>query len=795
MNIKPLYRFLLCFIVITGFFSSTVNARTSDTQPTAQVLSKQLTLSMGRDSYPFQFVDMQGRPKGLLIDMWRAWGEVMGVELTFIAKPWKESIELLKEGRVDLHVGMAKNSSRAEIFKFAKPLTYVDTFLYLHHTIKKPANFSDITHHSVGVVEGAAHTLALLNRDSGFTFTRYAHKQELLNGVIDGEVMAFASVGGLIEDFYQNQALFELFPIANRVRIEQVMLTPALHKTDKITIEQLNHGFGLIDSNRIKQIELRWLGRTKDQHEVKIVMPTNFEPYSGVGDAKQAYGLFIDLWQLWSLKTGINVEFIEETEQQRVEPKSPSEYILDNLNSVADIKIGFNDDSSDKSRWHESQLIYKTQDSLFIHKNADLNLYNNEWLVAVEKGAEYIDSLAKQLPQHIKLKTYTNLAAMMEAAIAGEVSGIMGPSAWVEHQLIDAGVLDDFILENQYRFDRAVYAKLPFGQTYLSELVIKGFSLFNRNELIRLERKWVLDSQQRYFDNSDSLVNFSAQQQSIIKQFKKLKVGYLKDWHPMEFQDDTGDFSGVNYNVINEISTQLDIDIEPIAFERWHDLLQALIDGDVELVGSVAKTPKRESQLLYSEPYWPSPWGLATNTDEVLIYNLSQLSEKRVAIIEGYQLINKLIEAKLGIEIIIVPDTQAGLQAVSKGHADAFIDKVVNLAASLNIGGYNRLKMSVLADFAEQHSYLGLHPSKKELLPLINQIIRGISPADLQAIYQYWLVNEGASQASYPISLSYKIIIGILFLLLIMVTVNCQIQLRKLKQQYQDVSAKEIKPQ
>ncbi|MGS0730204.1 transporter substrate-binding domain-containing protein, partial [Shewanella sp. 0m-11] len=173
----------------------------------------------------------------------------------------------------------------------------------------------------------------------------------------------------------------------------------------------------------------------------------------------------------------------------------------------------------------------------------------------------------------------------------------------------------------------------------------------------------------------------TAEQQNLVEELGSVKVGFLRNWHPMEFIEE-GQYAGINSDVIGIIGEELGLNIEPIAFDEWQSLLDALVSGSVDMAGSVAITPEREYQLGFSDSYWPSPWGLVTSLNSVSIFSLNELSGQRIAVIEGYHIVGELMRKYPSLKLILVPDIDAGLSAVSQGQADVFIDKVVNLGSN-----------------------------------------------------------------------------------------------------------------
>ncbi|MEC4725274.1 transporter substrate-binding domain-containing protein [Shewanella sp. D64] len=475
------------------------------------------------------------------------------------------------------------------------------------------------------------------------------------------------------------------------------------------------------------------------QGRLQISVTVEIEPFVSLGVDGHLHGLYVDIWNLWSEKTGISISF----------STGNMDTSLDLVrNEQADVHIGYPESESLKTGLQREQLLYQVKSRLFsfaqpIESLSDLT----HTRIGAVPTAPYLDKLTHFLPD-VNLKLYNSVDAMIEAVIAGDISSFVASSAWTQHYLVQKGVASDFYQFMELEFDTDIYVLSAGGNAKLSTLIKQGFALINRDELAEIEQKWMLDSNNRIFSNDLKALNISEQEQAFLNRLPPLKVGYLNNWKPMEYTDNRGMFAGVNSELVRLFQDKLGLKVETIEYQEWQELISDLIEGKVDLAGSVAKTVERAKQLHFSDPYWPSPWALATPIDRESIFNVQQLSGQRVAIVEGYQLISELMVPGYGVELVLVADTQAGLKAVSDGLADAFIEKVINMAAALKQSQVNQLKMSVLADFSEQHSHFGIHPDKAKLAPLINQVLNNLTQADSRDIYRNWITPSAVESSS-----------------------------------------------
>ncbi len=58
-----------------------------------------ISLAYCTDCVPFHFQDNDGRPAGLIIELWRLWSEKTGIEIDFRTAPWDGTLRMVAEGR------------------------------------------------------------------------------------------------------------------------------------------------------------------------------------------------------------------------------------------------------------------------------------------------------------------------------------------------------------------------------------------------------------------------------------------------------------------------------------------------------------------------------------------------------------------------------------------------------------------------------------------------------------------------------------------------------------------------
>jgi diguanylate cyclase (GGDEF)-like protein len=725
------------------------------------VKSKPLIIVMGEDTYPFEYLDATGAPAGILVDLWREWSIITNTKVQFVARHWQQSMNQLEQKKADVHIGMSQNNARLNKFDFAKPFTSLNSYLFVHKSINTKKNISDLVPYQIGIVTGSSHEATLLAIEPKLSFKRYLNREQLLQAAAKGELFIFAGIEGYQRNVAVEQDIVANFYSSSRILITKVDLSPAVVKGDLALINKINHGFELILPEVIQQIERRWLGYHRQTAGVIIAMQNGAEPYFDIGTDDLPYGMLVDLWTLWSNKTGINIDFVTGDMNSTID---------DVKRGVADVHIGYPESQEIRTGLKQAWHIISVKSRFFSVNPKLTHIEDIAMRIGVFPTAPYISDIKKAFPK-AQIRFYDTLDSMVKAARNDEISGFVSSAALTSHYLLANKLWAEFRQYTDIEFSTEMYALTRVDDSGLADRIQAGFNLISVEEQIQIERKWLINPDDRYFANSANKIKLTTQQKQYISSLGAIKMGYLKHWAPMEFQGKNGEFLGVNADIKNLLVKQLNLTIIPVAYDDFGQMISDLIKGEIHLVASMAKTSERANTLAFSLAYWPSPWAVVTSLTQPPIFNISQVAGKRLAVVEGYHIVDQLRQQYPGIDLLMVSDTKQGMDAVINGTADMFVEQVATLATTLKGGQYLSLKMSLLAELTEQHSHIGLFQGVKNLVPLIDRVIVTIDENEQQNMYQKW-VSVDLNSDTLPYQRWLKLlVIGLLIITLIAIVI------------------------
>ncbi len=708
-------------------------------------------VAYGEDSYPYQFTNTEGDADGLLIDLWREWAAIQGHQLTFIGHPWSDSIDFVAKGNVDFHAGFSPTPKRAEIFEFSSPITRLNTYLHLHHSLPQHESISELTPYRIGIVKDSAHKSKLNEINPRLEFAEYKTRAALLDAALQGDIKIFASMDGFLKDQAIELELLQSYPRAKRIRIASYPMTAAVVKSKKHLLAGVENGFSEIDGSLRRDIRRKWLGMRNQT--LTLMADSDNAPFMFRDNAGRFRGLYIDIWQLWSSITGIPVSFAEGDSNQQLD------WVKDGR---VDGHAGYPAGGALNTGLHSIWPIYQQKVRLFYPFDRQAPSVNSEaQRVGVLANAPYMDQIRLSYPL-MELILFADLNEMEQALKAGRLVGMFASAPQITERMIREDNWGYYQSLDAPEYRAPYYVLSRESDTALNRRIQAGFESIRVPQLHNIEKRWLVNSRDYQFAKDAARLELNESEQALVAEFEELTVGYLNNWPPMEFTDGVGQFAGINSAIVRHLSEQLGFSVNAIAYNDFQTLMKAVADNQVDLVASVQPSAQRRANLLFSDAYWPAPYGLATRSDKVDIVNLTELKSQRIAVIEGYAVVNKLRNLDMPMELVLVNDTAQGLAALAHNDVDVFIDQMVSLASQLRRDPQSEVRLSLLADYSSEHSHLALNSRLEPLLPLINRGLATLTSNDKHQMYHQWQIPEAQPDSSAGWWVKWSLLVGLI---------------------------------
>lgn len=206
-----------------------------------------------------------------------------------------------------------------------------------------------------------------------------------------------------------------------------------------------------------------------------------------------------------------------------------------------------------------------------------------------------------------------------------------------------------------------------------------------------------------------------------IKQRGKLVVATALD-APLVSQQDPSDpqkVNGLDADLAKMLAVYIlgkpNVEWVPSAAETREALLA---NGTVDVVFSTYTiTPKRAEQIDFAGPYFMSGLAVAVKSDNTAIKGIDDLNGKNVIVQTGTPSVAEVSEKQPGAKIMPFATTPQGVQALTQGRGDAYVQDYVLLASQSST---NKDIKVVGAPFTDEPYGIGLKHNDSSFKSFVN---------------------------------------------------------------------------
>jgi len=161
-----------------------------------------------------------------------------------------------------------------------------------------------------------------------------------------------------------------------------------------------------------------------------------------------------------------------------------------------------------------------------------------------------------------------------------------------------------------------------------------------------------------------------------------------------------------------------------VSFELgpWDEVRQSLVDGRVQVLPLVGRTPEREQIFDFTFPYLTMHGAIIVRDGETGIHSLADLAGRQVAVMRGDNAEEFVRRVNLGATIVTTETFERALRELAAGEHDAvIIQRLVALQLMKQAGLSNlRIVGPPLEEFVQSFGF-AVREGDKELLSLLNE--------------------------------------------------------------------------
>ena len=728
------HAFLLCLCLV--FFPLLLPAHSFGTSET-EGATPPLRIVYNANNPPLKFEDKNGKGAGLLPDLWRLWAQKTGRELEFIAAPWDKTLQMVRGGEADIHAGLFFSEKRDGFMDFSTSLFNLEYLVFAHDTIRNLNSLNDLLGFRIGVPKG--YTQKFIEEQlPGSALAVYDDFPSLYEAALRDEIKVFISPQFNYSDFLHRHGkkgtnrFSPTFSAYNRDYLGGVA------EGNEKLLAEINQGLANITAEERAAVEHKWLMPAEeplDTDTLRISISTNYHPLTFLDGDGRPGGFLVDLWRLWSNKTGRKVAFLPGTSQE-------------SLNAVASDKADIHSGllkNEERSRWLLfSEPLYGIGSRFYFLANSipvqDISDLSNQRLACI-KGSWPQNYLLKHLPAS-QIIAFDHTKEMISALRQGEVELIFAEELVMDEILNRQRLRSRIHGSRQQISIEHVFAGVKQTNRELLQLINKGLGRITQAEFLELERQWIRDPSARFYGYEEQVIplKLTESEKAWLAEHPHITIGGDASWAPIDYVDAEGRYQGITADYLKLIEKRLKISFQAKTELPWSEMLEQARKREIDTVANVVKTEERSRFLNFSTPYFSCPYITVTRRlNEQPIERVQDLAHKTVAVEKGFYLYSRLRKEHPEIQLLLVESTLQALEAVSREEADAYIGNRAVVSWFIEEQQMQDLKIVGYTHFAPTKLRLGVRKDWPEFASILTKALATITQEEHWTIRKKWL--------------------------------------------------------
>jgi len=730
---------ILAFLLLAG--SVLLAAMAPHIAASAETV-KSVKIAVGQDFKPFEFINEQGEPTGLIVDFWRLWSEKTGISVEFKPAPWAETLEMMKRGEADIHAGLNQTQERKVFLDYADPLLNTNSYIFSPAGMQLSGSIQQLSGFEIGVLKGSLEESILKEKVPTAKLLSFNGIDELYDTIAKNEVRLFADIEQTGLYFLNQRDLAGRFRFNASKPLDSNYLFAAVAKSKNELLNQVNEGLRAITPQERVTITRRWLqsSHSKKADTLVIAIARDNPPYTFINDNGQAAGMLVDIWRLWAKKAGQKIEF----------KQSSNARTLNNLGSgEADIHSGLarNDD---RSSWIEfTRPIYETSSSFFHRSDKKLPTDLHGKSIGVIEGSNH-EAFVRKNHSAAKVILQAKRKDLIRAVMDGSLDGFINEDRAVENLIRRLGLVGQITKAKTPAFKDELLIGLKKGNADLKLLIENGLDAISPAEFSEIERRWIIHSENRFFTKNP--LALTATERAWLVKNPVIKVHNEMDWPPFNFNED-GVPQGYSIDYMNLLATKIGVKIDYVSGPSWGEFLDLMKVRDLDVMLNIVKTPDRLKYLKYTRPYVDNPNTILSRKGQ-RYDTLEELFGKIISVPKGFFYEEVLKRDFPQIKLLLVKNTLESMKAVSFGKADAALGELAVFNYLLDRHFMNELTLSGEVKLGSpEYALLNIatHKNTPLLASILDKGVRAIDRAEIRKLKRKWLGEDRSTSKRTPV--------------------------------------------
>ncbi|WP_368030569.1 transporter substrate-binding domain-containing protein [Arcobacter sp. s6] len=371
----------------------------------------------------------------------------------------------------------------------------------------------------------------------------------------------------------------------------------------------------------------------KNNPIINVGAEIDWPPFDYVEDEKYK-GLAKEYLELIEKRTGLKFNYIHgykwnELLQMAFEKKIDLMPILSKTpNREKNLIFTSNSYMVIRDYLYSSNKTYKTLDDL------------SDKSIAIEKGYAHEDFIRNNYPK-IKIIEVNDTLEAIDLLLTKKADALISNIPQIEYLTKKYNLSEltpTFVVNKVNNLYMAFRNDFPILKSIIDK-ALDSISMIEKNEL---SSKWK--------DKSKIVSEFTPLEKEFIQNHKTLTFANEIDWVPYDYLENN-QATGYVVDYIKLISSK--IGIEPVFIsDNWNNLLKRFDNKEIDIMPVIGFNEDRAKRFNYTKAYINQELSIITKKNQFSIINIDDLSNKKLALVKGWNTTKILKENYPKINII-----------------------------------------------------------------------------------------------------------------------------------------------
>ena len=471
-----------------------------------------------------------------------------------------------------------------------------------------------------------------------------------------------------------------------------------------------------------------------------IALDADYAPMTFLNSDGQPAGLFVDIWRVWSQKTGKKIEFLLG---------NWNDSVINLKNGDADIHSGLFENES-RAQWMSFSQPFYEGVSWFFYPVKSEKREADDRFAGKRTGAlfgTYQENYLRKNYPGAEIVTFTDREKMIRAAVNLEIEAFLAEFHTVTNHLIRMGLSGEIIPGKNAVFTRKFHAGIRKDNRELLALVDKGFDAISDAELAEIEKRWIPDPEKRYFKPDMKKIRFTEAEQTWLNTAKTLRFGIMPDFAPVMFCENNV-CKGIIPDYVKLISERTGLVFE------FAELAPAELDlkaksREIDMCPTF-NVAERKAYMDFTTPFMQYRTVIITGKDTPFISGISNLKGKKIAVVRGIKSQKNYFEKHYPqITLAEKDNVLECLKSVSEQETDAYVGGSIIACYLIQKHNLVNLKIAGVTDHPNEPYMFAVRKDYAELAGIVSRTVGSISKEEHEAILQKWFTVQVEHKADW----------------------------------------------